>query len=172
MADLRHLKVLVHVLAHVLALTCAASLAHAAGVVEVKFVDPDKYSDVGRSSVDRERALAVFNQQLQALGKGLPDGQSLALSVTDIDLAGELRPTRHGSEIRVLRGRADWPRVTLSYELRDGARTLKSGDAKLADMAYLQQPLTLHKDDAYAYEMRMLKRWFDETIVAGKTTRP
>ena len=146
-----------------------ASAAHAAGTVEVKFIEPDKFSDAGRNTWDRERTLAAFSEQLQSLGQSLPDGQALRLSVTDIDLAGELRPSRNGSEIRVLRGRADWPRVTLRFELLEGGRTLKSGEAKVSDMAYQQQSLGAHRNDAYGYEMRMLERWFKDTLVAAKT---
>ena len=164
MSKLQHLSAL----AVVVALACGGA-ARAAGTVEVKFVDPDQFSDAGRGSIDIERTVKAFTEHLQGLGKALPDGQTLRLSVTDIDLAGELRPTRHGSDVRVLRGRADWPRVNLRYELMDGGRTLKSGEARLSDISYQQVSLGLYRNDAYAYEMRMLDRWFKDDIVAAKT---
>ena len=147
------------------------SAAQAAGTVQVNFVEPDKFSDAGRGALDLERTTQAFAEHLQALGKRLPDGQSLRLHVTDIDLAGELRPTRHGSEIRVLRGRADWPRVALRYELVQDGRTLKSGATQVADMAYQQTSLSTQRGEAYAYEFRMLERWFKEQIVAAAPTK-
>ena len=65
----------------------------------------------------------------------------------------------------MLSGRADWPRMELSYTLVQGGRTLKSGSARLADMAYLQQPLGTREGEPYAYEQRMIERWFLDTIV-------
>lgn len=149
-----------------------AGVAHAAGTVEVKFVEPEKFSDAGRNTWDRERTLQALTEHLQSLGKTLPDGQALRLTVTDIDLAGELRPSRRGDELRVMRGRADWPSMVLRYELLDAGGTLKSGDARLADMAYQQSGPGKYQGLAYAYEMRMLDRWFKDDIVAAKSARP
>lgn len=148
-----------------------SSAALAAGSVQVNFVEPDKFSDAGRGAYDVERTTKAFDEHFKALGQRLPDGQSLRLQVTDIDLAGELRPSRNGSEIRVLRGRADWPRVAMRYELVHDGRMLKSGEAKVSDMAYQQASLGLHRGEAYAYEFRMLDRWFSEQILAARPSK-
>lgn len=148
-----------------------STAALSAGTVQVTFVEPDKFSDAGRGSVDLERTTLAFDEHLKALGQRLPDGQSLRLQVTDIDLAGELRPTRNGSDIRMLRGRADWPRVALRYELVQDGRMLKSGEARVADMSYQQASLGMHRGEAYAYEFRMLDRWFSEQILAARPSK-
>ena len=59
------------------------------------------------------------------LGRRLPDGQTLTIAVLDLDLAGSLRPTPTG-ELRVLRGGADWPSMSLRYTLQADGRTLAS----------------------------------------------
>ena len=60
-----------------LALLAATALpAAAAGKVEVSFIEPDKFADAGRSSLDRERTLKTLGDYLQALGSELPDGQT------------------------------------------------------------------------------------------------
>jgi hypothetical protein len=132
-----------------------ASGASAAGTVQVRWLDAERFSDIGRSAIDREHVLAALQEHLQSLGRKLPDGQVLQLSVTDVDLAGEQNPMRH--EIRVLRGRADWPRMSLRFELREQGRVLKSGQADLADMNYLFGPPV---SGDLAYEKRMIDRWF------------
>lgn len=139
--------------------------AQAAGQAEVRYIDPEQFSDAGRFSIDRERTLQALTEYLQQLARRLPDGQSLQLDITDVDLAGELRPSG-GHELRVLRGRADWPHINLRYTLRDGSRTLKTGEAKLADMSYLQgqRPADVN-GGPIAYERRMLRQWFDKTIL-------
>lgn len=134
--------------------------AHAAGTVEVRWLQPERFSDIGRNAVDRERALAGLEQILKQLGPRLPDGQTLVLDVSDVDLAGEIEPGRL-HDIRVLRDRADWPRMSLHYTLRAGPQTLKSGDARLADMGYLHGPPA---GGGYVFEQRMIDRWFQATF--------
>ena len=103
------------------------------------------------------------------MGAELPDGQTLRLEVLDLDLAGEMRTmfSRGGQEIRVLRGRADWPHMKVRYTLQDSTGTIKTGEAQLADMSYLDHtpPLTLDYGDL-GYEKRMVKEWFKQTFVA------
>ena len=133
--------------------------AHAAGSVEVQWLKPADYSDAGRSSVDRERVMRSLGDHLQTLGKQLPDGQVLRLEVTDIDLAGEVQPFGW-HDLRVLRGRADWPRMSLRYTLTADGRTLKSGDARLNDMGYLFGGSLGKRQDDLGHEKRMLDQWF------------
>lgn len=130
--------------------------AQAAGRVEVHWLQPEQFSDIGRSAADRERHLADLAESLQQLGAALPDGQTLTLEVSDVDLAGELLPGRL-HDIRVLRDRADWPRLQLHYTLRAGTSVLKSGQADLADMNYFFGP---RPQGSLAYEKRMIDRWF------------
>lgn len=141
------------------ALMLASLHAQAAGRVEVTWSEPEKYADIGHSPADRESALQALGAHLQKLARRLPDGQTLQLTVTDVDLAGEpvLRPAR---EVRILRGRADWPTMSLRYTLSGPAGTLRSGEARLSDMNYgftsLRRP-----DEALGYEKRMIDTWFE-----------
>jgi hypothetical protein len=135
-------------------------VAHAAGQVQVKWIEPEKFADVGRGSFDRERTLQTLADHLQALGKRLPDGQTLNIEVTDVELAGELEPfTRFHHEVRVLRGRADWPRISLRYTLSQGERTLARGEADLSDPNYLYRSPRLGQGNTLAYEKRLLDDW-------------
>ena len=150
-------------------LLCAAAVppAHAAGSVEVQWLDPAQYSDAGRSAIDRERVTRILGDHLQKLGRLLPDGQLLKLQVTDLDLAGEIEPFRW-HDLRVLRGRADWPRMSLRYTLSADSRTLKTGDARLQDMGYPFGTLVSARQGDLGYEKRMVEQWFK----AEFSTRP
>lgn len=142
----------------------ASLSAQAAGEVKVNFAAPEKFADIGRASVDRERVLRNLRDFLVSLGKqGLPDGQTLELEITDVDLAGEVRFTPKG-DLRVIRGSADWPRIELRYTLRAGEQVLKSGEAKLSDMAYTSGRSTSDLKTEFGYEKRMLRSWFNETF--------
>ena len=154
--------------------TAAAAItlpAAAAGSVEIKYVEAENFADVGRNAIDRERTLKLMSEYLQTLGTRLPDGQTLRLEVTDLDLAGNVEPFgwRSSSEVRVMRGRADWPHMNLRYTLLTNGRVLKSGESRLADINYLYSMRgseQLRANDGLAYEKRMVRRWFDETFPA------
>lgn len=132
-----------------------------AGTVDVSFVQPDRYTDAGQGA-DAEAARKTLDQHLQALGQaGLPAQQRLKIEILDIDLAGEIRPMPNLSrDLRVLKGRADWPRIHLRYALIDGDKTLSQGDETLSDMAYLVHNPVGNRSEALPYERRMLSDWF------------
>ena len=145
------------------AVLSTASPSGAAGNAQVSYVQPDKFTDAGHGGFDRERTMQSLTQHFDTLGKRLPDGQTLRVEVLDVDLAGEVWP-RGPHEVRVLRGRADWPHLTLRYTVLDNNRTVKAGEARLTDMAYL---FDRHRQAQYSdlpFEKRMLDRWFKEEI--------
>jgi hypothetical protein len=143
---------------------CAWLPAHAAGKLDLQFIAPEKFSDIGHGGYDRAHNLKTLADYLQTLAAQLPEGQTLKLEVLDIDLAGELLP-RATQEVRVLRGTVDWPQMTLRYTLTQNGAALKSGDAQLTDLGYLS---ALRVRDAaageLAYDKRMLQDWFRKSI--------
>ncbi len=137
-----------------------AGLAQA-GTVEVNFVQPERYTDAGRGT-DAEATRKTLDQHLQALGlAGLPVEQRLKIDILDIDLAGETRPLLSlSNDVRVLKGRADWPRIHLRYTHSDGAQTLGSGDKSISDMAYLMRSRATDRSEALPCEGRLPNDWF------------
>ena len=149
-----------------MALLCA-SLAQA-GTVVVAFEPPERYADVGPVR-DTQAVQQTLAEHLQALGASqLPAGQTLAVTITDIDLAGEI-PLASGRlhDVRVLGRNVDWPRISLRYSLRDGTQLLAEGSDTVSDMAYLMRSARLHHNDRLPYEQRMLSDWFAKRFGAG-----
>lgn len=144
----------------------AAAPVFAGGSVEVKFDHPADFADVGRGSVDIERNVKILHDHLQTYARRLPDGQTLHIDVLDVDLAGQLRQIRD-DELRVLNGRADWPRMKLRWTLSAGSRTLKSGDETLTDISYFFGSRGVDRGEALIYDRRMLDRWFSERVLAA-----
>jgi hypothetical protein len=148
-------------------LVVMARPAHAAGSVDVRFVDADRYRDAGLLAADRERTLASLAAHLRALAQRLPDGQQLRVQVLDVDLAGE-RAFRPGTDVRVLRGGADVPRLHLKWTLEQGGAVIQSGEDRLRDLDYLAGgPARAAGDGDLPYEKRLLTRWF-EARFAGR----
>jgi len=141
-------------------LSVAAVAASAAGTVNVTFNEPDKFSDAANRTPEIAANLKVIERHLQQLGQRyLPDGQTLSITVVDVDLAGYVRPSRHG-DIRLLKGAADWPRITLRYDLQANGQSVKKADETVADLSYGMQVQTYGTSDPLRHEKQMLEGWF------------
>lgn len=139
-----------------------AQQAHAAGKVELTWVEPENFADSGNTAADRTATLQALGEHINRLAGTLPGGQTLKIEVTDLNLAGEMQfsPVR---DVRVLRNRADWPTMNLRYALVADGRVLKSGETRLSDMNYG----FTQRRDAYGYEKRMIDTWFRAEFGTG-----
>jgi len=148
----------------------AGMLALGAGMasaeVTVNYVESDKFSDLPFSPWEREGVLKQLSEHFAKLGERLPQGQDLAIEVTDIDLAGREYPyARSGRDLRVMKGMADWPTMKLRYSLTQDGKVLKGGEARLSDMSYQQRISRFSDSDGLRYEKRMIDDWFDAAIL-------
>ena len=151
-------------------LVAASTLALAAQAgVTVTFVQPDKYTDVGRfsRSTRSDEVMKDLEAHLVKLGERMPPNQNLAIEVLDIDLAGEDRfHSGAAADVRVQRGRADWPSIRLRYTLeRDGRRETR--EERVSDMGYQQRVQPVRPTETLPHEKRMLTDWFNRTVLAG-----
>jgi hypothetical protein len=149
---------------------CAAAAAPAlAGPVEVSFVNADRYFDAGDKFRDEARNLRILEEHLKALGQShLPSGQALKIEVLQVDLAGEMRPTRRGTDMRIARGGADWPRITLRYTLQgEGGAVAQPREETVSDMTYQMRSAFGFSQEALHYEKRMLTEWFRERFASA-----
>jgi len=148
------------------ALELEALLAPGAGHVEVSYLEPDHFNDIGLTPRDRDDAMASLSAYLQSLAAQLPDGQTLKLQFTDIALAGRQSPFRLDG-VRVMRGGADWPRLTFHYTLHSGEHRLADGEVELSDMNYLADASFLDpRLGSFGFEKHLLQRWFATTFKA------
>ncbi|AVV85201.1 hypothetical protein SPWS13_3492 [Shewanella putrefaciens] len=86
------------------------------------------------------------------------------MMVTDVDLAGDMRPTfgATANDLRVVKDIYP-PRITFSYQVLENDKVIVAGDEKLSDMGFLTgiQPLN---DKPFMYETQMLNDWLKKTI--------
>lgn len=146
------------------ALFCAVTLPVFAGEAKVDFVQPEKFTDIRNVNDSLEdaqiRVSKEFSLYFSDLAKTLPDGYTLEVQVTDIDLAGriEYNYARTMRDIRVLKD-IDWPKMSLSYTLKNPQQeVVASGKEDIRDMYYLSKANLSSSD--YKYEEQMLKEWF------------
>lgn len=142
-----------------------------AAVVDIEWQKPENFRDI-KGGVEnqknfQERALetltAVFEEG--AL-KTLPSDQTLHLTITDVDLAGEVEYhySDFPSGVRVMR-EMYYPSIELSYVLKDkNGEVIKSGEEKITDMSSLAAESFHPRYKSFDHEKRMINKWFSETF--------
>lgn len=151
----------------VAALLAVAAFSSAAGTVQVRFVEPERFSDSGARMGEAEQVRTEFVRLFERLAATrLSADQALEIEILDIDLAGEPSRMPRRGDPRIVRGRADWPRLSLRYTLRARGAVLASGQEQLQDMDYLASARGLREGEPLRYETPMLERWFRERFGA------
>ena len=156
-------------IAVVAGLAGAAASAHAGGQVEVAFVNPPAYADAGLTPFQRSANLQVLGDYLKTRGSAqIATGQTLKIDVLDLVLAGSPARRIGAGDVRIARGGADWPRITLRYSLTaaDG-QLLQSGNEVVADLDYLRRARTGSASGPLPYEKRMLSDWLKTRFPAA-----
>lgn len=138
-----------------------------AAEVEVKWTNPDKYSDIDAGEEHRkhfkERTFKSFEKHFAKLAESLPEGQKLVLDVTNIDLAGDVN---HGGmkRIRVVKD-IFFPRMEFNYQLLNAdSSVIKSEDVSIKDMGFLMHNGLKYRSQSLGYEKEMLDDWFKDTF--------
>jgi hypothetical protein len=147
-----------------------------AGQAKVTWQDPDTYTDIreGNDLRDafRQGLFSDFELLFADLAKQLPEGCVFDVTVTDVDLAGEINGMHFGlwQDIRVIKT-LYWPKMSFDYKLTDGTgQMLVSGHEDIKDMAFFDHGLQ-HRQTRFSFEERMVRDWFGKMLREGKFTR-
>ena len=112
------------------------------------------------------------------LMEDMPEGHTLSMTVTDLDLAGRVQPANFplsvrgggfiqlgsiptATDIRVIDG-TDIPRMEFQFKLLDeSGNVVLSGDEVIKDLGFLQRnPVNFRRRDRLRYEKQMIRDWF------------
>lgn len=130
--------------------------------VTVSFVGTERFAD----SSDRlngpaaEWILAELRETLKVeADRALPAGESVVISVTEVDLAGEFEPWRlRAQDVRIVK--SIYPaRIELGWVRRDASgRTLSEGRERLSDHGLPPAP-GFSRNDSLHREKQLLRDW-------------
>ncbi|MFT6919504.1 MAG: hypothetical protein ACJA2G_002140 [Cognaticolwellia sp.] len=144
----------------------SAATAQAAQV-EVKWTNPDKYSDIDAGQEHRQhfkdRTFKVFEEHFAKMAKALPEQQKLVFDITNLDLAGDVN-FGGMKRIRIIKD-IFFPHIEFSYQLLNADNTVvKSAEVSLKDMGFLMHSSLRHRNQTLGYEKDMLDDWFRKTF--------
>jgi len=144
----------------------AADSKAASGQVDITFDKPENFTDVKDSYMDSEKGrdsiLAEFKTYVEEYApKFLGPGMKLAVTFTDIDMAGDFEPWRGPSaqDVRIVKA-IYIPRIKLTYRVTDaGGAVVKEGKSELTDLNFQSNINPMSNSDRLHYEKRLLNDW-------------
>ncbi|MBM7073240.1 DUF3016 domain-containing protein [Shewanella sp. 202IG2-18] len=137
------------------------------GSVSVIWQSPDHYRDIKSSGELQSRFQArLFKDLTKSLSKEakkvLKSKQKLQMIVTDVDLAGDVRPSfgAGASDLRVVKDVYP-PRFKFTYKVTQEGKVLATGKENISDLGFLDriQPAF---DRPFKYETHLLNSWMDK----------
>ena len=138
--------------------------------VEVVFEDPESFRDIDYGHHNTQRGIKVHLPQIEKhiqkqAKRFLEEGQTLSMTITDLDLAGDYEPWRSPSwdDVRIVKSIYP-PRIQFTYELKDAeGNVLSSGEEKITDIAF-EYRVRLSSYDELFYDKAMITDWMRKMV--------
>jgi hypothetical protein len=151
-----------------------ATTAKAASRVEVTFDHPENFTDVKDSvfPTDKGRDSILSNIRsfiVDRAGRILPDGYSLRMTFSDVDLAGDFEPQRgpRWDDVRIVKSIYP-PAFKFTYSVMDpSGKVVKQGSEHIRDMTF-DTRITFDTSDPLHYEKDMLDEWLRSNLRSFK----
>lgn len=145
----------------------------AAPRTEVVFADPDKFMDAADgprgTDIRRDSNLEEIRSYLiERAQRHVPVGSKLTITVTDVDLAGEVEPWHaRAQDVRIIRD-IYAPKIDLTFRLTDASgAVVKEGKRHLTDPTF-HMNLNMNPSETRVYERRLLDDWLRDEFRPAK----
>ena len=139
------------------------------GIVKIEWQNPKKFRDIKTSNELQSR---FENRLFETLTKNinkqaekvLKPGQKLEMQVSDVDLAGDMRPTfgATSGDIRIVKDLYP-PRVIFTYKITQGEKVVIAGDVTLRDMSFMSNSQGFN-EKPFHYESNLFNDWLQKSI--------
>ena len=142
------------------------ALSNLSASIELVFENPEEYRDIDYGDGNTKRGIKIHVPDLEKhilkqAERSLEDGQSLSMTITDVDLAGDYEPWRSidFDDIRIVKSIYP-PRIAFRFELKDKeGNIVKSGEEKLVDLNF-DFRIRFNYNDHLFYDKAMITDWF------------
>jgi hypothetical protein len=139
-----------------------------AGEAAVTWQNPEKYTDIvsddGEQQAFQAKLFAELEKEFSKQAGSLPEGSKLAVTVTDFDMAGQMRDANNKDQMRVVIGNY-FPQMTLDYTLTDAAGAVLSQQqgAVYKDQGFYDADASIRASRSssdFYFETTMVRGWF------------
>jgi hypothetical protein len=147
-----------------------ATAANAASRVEVTFDHPENFTDVKDRALPTDKGRdnilsSIRSYIVEHADRILPEGDSLRMTFTDVDLAGDFEPQRGArfDDVRIVKSIYP-PAFKFTYSVTDASgRVVKEATENIRDMTF-DSRLSINRDDPLHYEKDMLDDWMHSNL--------
>lgn len=142
--------------------------------VKVELVNPEKFTDVRDAYLPSDKgqlanAELVRDYIVKKAGNYVPDGYTLSVSITNIDMAGDFEPWGKpgADDVRIVKDIYP-PRIDLSFKLVDSAgNVVKEGTRELRDLSFMMK-LDIRRSDSFRHEKSLIDDWVSKDLKPAK----
>lgn len=143
-----------------------------AGEAKVTWLNPQDYTDIasddGPQQAFQNSMFNYLDEEFTRQAKELPKGSVLNVTVTNFDMAGEMRVGPDGQPVREVQSMW-YPQMTVNYQLTDATGTTIS---QQQGMVYLYQDFynvnsvarENESSNEFYFEDAMVRQWFYNTF--------
>jgi hypothetical protein len=147
-----------------------ATAANTASRADVVFDHPENFTDVKDRAVPTDKGRDEILSNIRGFivdraGRILPDGYTLKMTFTDIDLAGEFEPQRGAQwdDVRIVKAIYP-PAFKFTYAVMDpSGKVVKQGSESIRDMTF-DTRITIDTSDPLHYEKDFLDDWMRSNL--------
>lgn len=148
----------------------ALSATVSAGEAAVTWQNPEKYTDIQsddeQQQVFQAKLFTQLEKEFSKQAGSLPEGSKLAVTVTDFDMAGQMRDANNKDLMRVVIGNY-FPQMTLDYTLTDatGAVLSQQQGVVYKDQGFYSADASLRASRSssdFYFETTMIRGWFSD----------
>ena len=131
--------------------------------MEVNFQSPEEFTDMNRSYSSLKEAdrgyLSELQRHIEQRGASrIPAGHTLAVTITDVDMAGQFEPERGAqfTDVRMVRSIYP-PRIDLNYRLTDqNGAVVSEGERQLRNQSFEWTASPVDQHDPLRYEKALI----------------
>ncbi len=151
-------------------LVVLSTVAVQAGEVKIEWQEPEKFTDIRPANDSRkayrERVMKKFDGFFAEMATQLPEGYKWDVTVTDVDLAGDVDyfAGGAGNALRIVKDIYS-PAIRFTHVLRDKhGEEVVSSEERLRDMSFMHNLRSTNQNEEFQYEKQMLQSWFKKEL--------
>jgi hypothetical protein len=143
----------------------------AAADLELDWQEPENFTDIRAANDSRsrfqERVMRNFEAFFKKMADELPEGYSWQVTITDVDLAGEVDhfATNTGQPIRIIK-EVNPPAIRFNHQLRDQyGEEVVGGEERFRDIRFMSRMSPGANTPEFESERMMLQDWFGKKLL-------
>lgn len=149
-----------------MALCCLLTLTANAGQSSVTWQSPEKYVDILPSIENKhtfkDEVFKIFEAHFQKLATKLPEGQTLYINVSNLDLAGAVS-FANSHKIRVVDDSTP-PRMEFKFQVIDSNNKVLVSRGVYLWPKHFKFQRSLKVNKPYYHELDLITEWFENTF--------